>query len=164
MVRAFVVTLTTVLTLASAVGCDVSRLQPDKPKPSASATSAAPEYLGEPKVGDCHKLTFKDIAEESDTKKPVDCSDKHTTRTVAVVTAPAAATRGSNNAQAYAVGKACGAALTEILGADAETRAKTLALRVEDDPAARLRAVRELAELLDEVKDSATGTPVEAGR
>jgi transcription-repair coupling factor (superfamily II helicase) len=45
-----------------------------------------------------------------------------------------------------------------------ETRAKTLALRVEDDPAARLRAVRELAELLDEVKDSATGEPVEAGR
>lgn len=126
MVRAVVVTLTTVVTLASVAGCDVSRLQPDEPKPPASATSAAPEYLGKPKVGDCHRLTFKDIAAESDTKKPVDCSDKHTTRTVAVVTAPPAATRGSNNAQAYAVGKACGTALTEILGADAETRARTL--------------------------------------
>jgi hypothetical protein len=127
MVRAFVVTLTTVLTLASATGCDLSRrLQPTEPKPSVSATSAAPTYVGKPKVGDCHKLTLKDIAATSDTKKPVDCSDKHTTLTVDVVTAPATAIRGSNDAQAYAVGKACGAALNKVLGADAETRAKTL--------------------------------------
>jgi len=124
MVRAFVVTLTTVLAFASVAGCDVSRLQPDEAKPSA--TSAAPAYLTKPKVGDCHKLSLKDIAAESDTKKPVDCSDKHTTRTVAVVTAPAAAMRGSNDTQAYAVGKACGSALAEVLGADATTRAKTL--------------------------------------
>jgi transcription-repair coupling factor (superfamily II helicase) len=43
-----------------------------------------------------------------------------------------------------------------------ETRARTLALRVEDDPAARLRAVRELAALLDEVRDSAEAAPAEA--
>lgn len=123
MVRAFV-TLTTTLAFAFVAGCDLGGLRPSEPKPSA--TSAAPEYLADPKVGECHNLSLKDIAAESDTKKPVDCSDKHTTRTVAVVTAPPAATRGSNNAQAYAVGKACGSALNEILGADSETRAKTL--------------------------------------
>ena len=126
MVRAFVVTLTTVLTFASLSGCEFSWRQSGEPKPSASPTSAAPAYLAEPEVGDCHKLSFKEIAAESDTKKPVDCSAKHTTRTIAVVPAPAAATRGSDNARAYAVGKACGPALNEILGADAETRAKTL--------------------------------------
>ena len=126
MVRACVVALTTVLVLASVAGCGISRLQPGEPKPSATATSAVPVYLAKPKVGECHKLTLKNIAAESDTKKPVDCSDRHTTRTIAVVTAPAAAMRGSNNAQAYAVGKACGTALNDVLGADAETRAKTL--------------------------------------
>jgi hypothetical protein len=126
MVRAYVVALTTVLALATVGGCDLSRFQPGEPKPSESATSAAPAYLATPKVGECHKLTLKNIAAESDTKKPVDCSEKHTTRTVAVVKAPAALTGGSNDAQAYAVGKACGPALDEILGADAQTRAKTL--------------------------------------
>ena len=126
MVRAFVVTLTTVLTFASLTGCELSWRQSGEPTPSASPTSAAPAYLAEPKVGDCHKLSLKEIAAESDTKKPVDCSEKHTARTIAVVSAPAAATRGSDNAKAYAVGKACGPALNEILGADAETRAKTL--------------------------------------
>ena len=128
MVRAYVVTLTTVLALTSLSGCQLRGVnfgQPSK-SPSAEPTKAAPAYLGTPKVGECHRLTLKDIAAESDTKKPVDCSGKHTTRTIAVVTAPAAATRGSNNAQAYAVGKACGTALSEVLGADAETRAKTL--------------------------------------
>ncbi len=124
MVRALVVTLAVVLTQAFLGGCDVSQLRPGKPKPAA--TSAGPAHAATPKVGECHNLTYKDIAAASDTKKPVDCSDKHTTRTIAVVTAPAAATRGSNDAQAYAVGKACGPALSKILGADAETRAKTL--------------------------------------
>ncbi len=125
MVRAFVVTLT-IVTLAFVGGCDVSQLRPGKPEPKPGATSAGPAHVAKPKVGECHNLTFKDIAAPSDTKKPVDCSDKHTTRTIAVVTAPAAATRGSNIAQAYAVGKACGPALSKTLGADAETRAKTL--------------------------------------
>jgi hypothetical protein len=127
MVRAFVVTLTTVLTFASAAGCDLSRLQPGGPKPSAtSAAPAGPAYHAKPKLGECHKLTLKDISAESDTKKPVPCSDKHTTLTIAVVKTPGAAARGSNDAQAYAVGKACGTALNKVLGADAETRAKTL--------------------------------------
>jgi hypothetical protein len=126
MVRAFVVTLTTVLAFASLSGCELSWRQSSEPKPSASATPAAPAYLAKPQVGECHRLSLKEIAAESDTKKPVDCSEKHTTRTVAVVPAPAAATRGSNDAQGYAVGKACGSALNEILGSDAETRAKTL--------------------------------------
>ena len=127
MVRAFVVTLTTVLTFASLAACDISQLRPGKAEPKASATSAAPAHVTQPKVGECHNLSLKDIAKPSDTKKPVDCSDRHTTRTVAVIaTAPPAATRGSNNAQAYAVGKACGPALHKVLGADAETRARTL--------------------------------------
>lgn len=126
MVRAFVVAVTTVLTLASVAGCELSELRPGTAEPKPSATAAAPAHVAAPKVGECHNLTFKDIAKPSDTKKPVDCSDRHTTRTIAVVTAPAAATRGSNNTQAYAVGKACGPALHKILGADAETRAKTL--------------------------------------
>jgi hypothetical protein len=101
MVRAFVVTLTTVLTFASLAACDISQLRPGKAEPKASATSAAPAHVAQPKVGECHNLSLKDIAKPSDTKKPVDCSDRHTTRTVAVIaTAPPAATRGSNNAQA----------------------------------------------------------------
>jgi len=128
MVRAYVVALTTVLALTVLGGCDLLgvKLGESSTTPSAEPTKAAPAYLAAPKVGECHKLTLKDIAAETETKKPVDCSDKHTTRTIAVVTAPAAASRGSNNAQAYAVGKACGAALNKVLGADAETRAKTL--------------------------------------
>ena len=128
MVRACVVALTTVLALTVLGGCELLGVKLGEPSKSRSAepTKAAPAYLATPKVGECHKLSLKDIAAETETKKPVDCSGKHTTRTIAVVTAPAAAMRGSNNAQAYAVGKACGPALNKVLGADAETRARTL--------------------------------------
>lgn len=128
MFRALVVSLTALLTLTSVAGCDLPQMPgAAKPHPTTSATSAAPEYLGEPKVGECHNLTFKDIGAESDTKKPVDCSGKHTTQTVTVVQdAPAAMSKGSDNARAYAIGKACGAGIKDFLGGDAETRAKTL--------------------------------------
>jgi len=95
-----------------------------KPKPSASATASA--YLSKPKVGECHNLTFKDIAAESDTRKPVTCSSKHTTMTVAVVPAPAGASHGSEDAQAFAVGQACADGFTKAVGGDSKTRIKTL--------------------------------------
>ncbi len=131
MVRALVVALATALALTSLGGCEVLGVKlgdrSGSPSPSAAATKAAPAYLGTPKVGECHNLTLKDIGAESETKKPVNCSERHTTRTIAVINpAPAAATSGSNTRQAYTVGKACGAALEKVLGGNAETRARTL--------------------------------------
>jgi hypothetical protein len=94
---------------------------------SAKATeSAAPAYLGKPKVGDCHALTVKDIRADAETKKPVPCSQRHTTVTVAVVTATKATTSAKGDARTFAVGEACGPGFTKALGSDSRTRAKTL--------------------------------------
>lgn len=111
-------------------GCGLKPAENARPTPAGStapATKAAPAYLGDPKVGECHDLSLKEIAAPSDTKKPVPCTAKHTTRTVAVVaTAPAQASKGPQNERGYAVGTACGDGFKEVVGGDSKTRVKTL--------------------------------------
>lgn len=51
--------------------------------PAEEETSAAPER---PEAGQCHDLTSEEILESADTKKPVDCSEGHTSETVHVGT------------------------------------------------------------------------------
>lgn len=128
--RALSAAVVAVLTLSVVSGCEAPRSagepRPTSSTPAPQATKAAPAYLAEPKVGECHNLTLADIAAESETKKPVACTADHTTRTVAVVDAPAKALKGSAAARAYAVGQACGDGYKKALGADSKTRAKTL--------------------------------------
>jgi hypothetical protein len=128
-VRAFFVTVVTCLTLASVAGCNPLSKESAQPKPTATAaptTPAAPAYLAEPKVGECHNLTAKQISGAADTQKPVPCSARHTTVTVAVVTGSKETNEGKGNARTFAVGKACGPGFIKVLGGDSKTRAKTL--------------------------------------
>jgi hypothetical protein len=129
MVRPLIAAFAAGLMLTTVAACGPEA----KPRPTATtatskapATSAAPAYLGDPKVGECHDLTLKDVAAPSDTKKPVPCTSAHTTQTVAVLTEPAEARKGSDSARAYAVGTACGADFKKVVGGDSKTRAKTL--------------------------------------
>lgn len=124
MPRAAVVLLTSLVTLASLSGCGVERVGPDAEKPTRSAV--AEPYMAEPEVGECHDLTVKAIQAPSDTRKPVPCSAKHTSRTVAVVEEPAAATTGSEDARAVAVGEACADGFTAVVGGTSRQRAETL--------------------------------------
>ena len=71
-------------------------------------------------------MTVKDIQAASDTRAPVPCAERHTTRTVAVVTEPAAARTGSEDARAAAVGEACAAGFTKLVGGSSRQRAETL--------------------------------------
>ncbi|MFL6089358.1 MAG: septum formation family protein [Aeromicrobium sp.] len=130
MVRALAATAAALMVMAVS-GCGPeSKPAPHQTKvthgPTAAPTKSAPAYLEDPKNGECHDLTLKDIAGSSDTKKPVDCSADHTTVTVAVVTAPDEARKGNTNARAYAVGQACGDGFKQVIGGDSKTRAKSL--------------------------------------
>jgi hypothetical protein len=125
-VRTFLVTVVTCLTLGSVAGCGPLPKSSVQSKPKASPTHAAPAYLGEPKVGECHNLTAKQIQKASDTIKPVPCTQKHTTVTVAVVTATKETNEAKGDDRTFAVGQACGPGFTEVLGGDSKTRAKTL--------------------------------------
>jgi len=133
-VRVFVVAVALSATMLSVGGCglvskDSSSKGSGQPGPQASAKaseSATPAYLGKPKVGECHALTVKDIRRDSETKKPVPCSEPHTTVTVAVVKATKATSSAKGDARTFAVGEACGPGFTKALGADSKTRAKTL--------------------------------------
>jgi hypothetical protein len=133
-VRAFVVAVVLSATMVSVGGCglvskDTASRDSGQPRAQASAKaaeSAAPAYLGKPKVGECHALTVKDIRGASETKKPVPCSEPHTTVTVAVVQATKATTSAKGDARTFAVGEACGPGFTKALGSDSKTRAKTL--------------------------------------
>jgi hypothetical protein len=127
MVRTLIATVVAGLTLIGLSGCGLDLKPGAEPKPSrVPATEAAPAYLDDPKAGECHDLTLKDIAAPSDTKKPVPCSEDHTTLTVAVVPAPEKATKGPISERAYAVGEVCGEAFKKVLGGDSKTRVKTL--------------------------------------
>jgi hypothetical protein len=125
MPRAVVAVVTSFVTLASLSSCGaIERLQPER---TTSATSAPPEqHLQKPKVGECHDLTVKDIQAASDTQAPVPCAERHTTRTVAVVTEPAAASKGSEDARAAAVGAACADGFKSLVGGTSRKRAETL--------------------------------------
>jgi hypothetical protein len=129
-VREFLVTVVTCLTLAAVAGCGSLPTVSLQTKPTASPTQTptptAPAYLADPKVGECHNLTAKQIQQPSDTVKPVPCSARHTTITVAVVTATKETNEGKGDARTFAVGQACGPGYTEVLGGDSKTRAKTL--------------------------------------
>jgi hypothetical protein len=119
--RRSLVLLTVVV--ACLAGCEVAGLRPAD-KPATKSAAPAKPYLGGPKVGECHDLTPKQIQAESDTKKPVPCSSKHTTRTVAVVDAPPKS--GSEDVQTFRVGEACAEGYKTVVGGDAKTRVKTL--------------------------------------
>jgi hypothetical protein len=56
---------------------------------SAAASAAAADT---PAVGDCHTLTFKQIAHESETSAPVPCSSSHTSRVIKVADLPSGTT------------------------------------------------------------------------
>lgn len=125
--RAFVVSVVAGLTLASVAGCGLLPTRSQAPTPTASAKPtppAAPPHLATPKVGECHDLTVKEIQADSETKKPVPCSERHTTITVAVVDAPTSKAKGDD--RTLEVGEACGPGYTKVLGGDSRTRAKTL--------------------------------------
>ncbi|HUQ00791.1 MAG TPA: septum formation family protein [Aeromicrobium sp.] len=127
MVRALIAATAAGLMLVAGCGprpAEHARSAPTSAKPSA--TTSAPAYLAEPKVGECHDLSLKAIAAASDTKKPVPCTAKHTTQTVAVVTAPPEAGKGSQDARGFAVGAACGDGFKKVVGGDSKTRAKSL--------------------------------------
>jgi hypothetical protein len=127
-VRGFVVSVVAGLALATMAGCGLMPTnagESKQPQASAKPTEpAAPPYLAKPKVGECHDLTVKDIQAATETKKPVPCSERHTTVTVAVVDAPAGKTTGDD--RTLQVGQACGPGYTKALGGDSKTRAKTL--------------------------------------
>lgn len=124
--RGFVVAVVTCLTLASVAGCGPEGKEAGTAESKPSAKPAAPAYLATPKVGECHDLTVKDIQKTSDTLKPVPCSARHTTLTVAVIDAPKGSSGGNDDARTYAVGQACGPGFIKALGSDSKTRAKTL--------------------------------------
>ena len=130
--RAFVVAVALSAAMTSVAGCglvskDAGSKNTTRSQASAKPTEpAGPAYLAKPKVGECHALTVKDIRANTETKKPVPCSERHTTVTVAVVTATKATTAGKGDARTFAVGKACGPGFTKFLGSDSKTRAKTL--------------------------------------
>lgn len=127
--RAFMVAVALSVTLVSTGGCGLLPKDAKDANPQASAKPtepAAPAYLAKPKVGECHNLTIKDIRADAETKKPVPCSQRHTSVTVAVVTATKATSSGKGNARTFAVGKACSAGFKKFLGSDSKTRAKTL--------------------------------------
>jgi hypothetical protein len=131
MVRAFIAVATVGLTLIA--GCGPKPAEHARPTQSTTTSQATkapttkvPVYLGDPKVGECHDLSLKDVAAPSDTKKPVPCASRHTTQTVAVVPAPPEASKGSDTARAFAVGTACGEGFKKVVGGDSKARAKTL--------------------------------------
>jgi hypothetical protein len=130
MVRAFLAAVAAGLTLTAVAACGPQSKPAERPSPTtpapATTTKAAPAYLADPKEGECHDLTLKQVAAVSDTTKPVPCSSKHTTLTVAVVPEPPEARKGSQNARAFAVGQACGPGFVKQVGGDSKTRAKTL--------------------------------------
>lgn len=125
MPRAVVAVVTSLVAFASVSGCSaMERLQPDRPQVTKSTPSEP--RLQKPKVGECHALTVKAIQAASDTRAPVPCAKPHTARTVAVVTEPAAAKKGSENAQAAAVGEACADGFMKVVGGTSRKRAESL--------------------------------------
>ena len=56
---------------------------------SAAASAAAADT---PAVGDCHALTFKQVAHQSETSAPVPCSSTHTSRVIKVADLPSGTT------------------------------------------------------------------------
>lgn len=125
MPRAVVAVVMSLVAFASVSGCSaVERLQPDRPQVTRSAP--AEPHLQKPKVGQCHALTVKAMQAAADTRAPVPCGTPHTARTVAVVTEPAAAQKGSENAQAEAVGKACADGFLKVVGGTSRKRAESL--------------------------------------
>ena len=56
---------------------------------SAAASAAAADT---PAVGDCHALTYQQIAHESETSAPVACSSNHTSRVIKVADLPSGTT------------------------------------------------------------------------
>lgn len=96
-------------------------------RPAPTVTRTAPRVgIGAPVVGECHDLTFKQIALPSDPTRPVPCASKHTTQVLAVMKPPAGARSGQDDARAYAVGKACGDAYKKAVGGDSKSRTRTL--------------------------------------
>lgn len=87
-------------------------------------------YLATPKVGECHRLSVEAIRRASDTRQPVPCSAKHTSRTVAVVPQPskkgASAQGEPGDAEAVAVGKACADGFVRLVGGSSRERAESL--------------------------------------
>src|SRR5689334_17341591 len=130
MVRTIAASLTAALALAAASACGPLQKpadhRPEPTKTTSKATPAAPAYLADPKNGECHNLSLKDVSGVSDTKKPVPCSSDHTTLTVAVVAAPGGALHGNTDSRAYAVGQVCGDGFKQAVGGDSKTRAKSL--------------------------------------
>jgi hypothetical protein len=59
----------------------------ESPEPAASSSSTAPER---PQVGDCHRLSARELLGSADTKPAVECQDEHTTETAYVGTFKAA--------------------------------------------------------------------------
>jgi Septum formation len=90
--------------------------------PVSAGTTDGPDYQ-QPTVGECRDLDLTQAMKKSNGTAPIDCSNPHTTRVVAVGHLPAALDWDSPNRKlSRAVGKVCEPAAAEALGGSAALR------------------------------------------
>lgn len=113
---------TGVCVVVALAGCSGNQPEPaaDSP-PETSTSTSAPER---PQVGDCHRLTPRDVLESADTEPPVDCASEHSSQTVHVGTfEPAAEGKPralTSDAANRAAGQRCGSRAAAYLGTGVE--------------------------------------------
>ncbi len=85
MLRRALVTGCAVLALAACTGGEGDATESPDPSPSSSsAPSATAEAPPAPEAGRCYRLTLEDAARPTNDSSPVDCTGKHTARTIHV--------------------------------------------------------------------------------
>lgn len=99
-----------------------SAAAPAEVAPAPAATREAP---GLPRVGTCHQLSRRQSQAFSDTKRPVPCSGRHNTRTVAVVRVPGRVDLADFMEVYGAAGPACTRARARVLGSSNLRRSLT---------------------------------------
>lgn len=114
--RRLAVALLTLLVLGTALSYAGS--------PALARTTAAPVAAdgGRPEVGDCHLLTAEETGAEAESKPPVDCSKKHTTRTFLVFDVPKSTKINDLEAVSELVTNRCSPAWRETVGGSLKDR------------------------------------------
>lgn len=94
--------------------------------PVSPASAAAGPTSSGPKVGQCHQLTWRQVAALADGKRAVSCSARHNLQTIAVVTAPTSLAGLTDEEHAELGSRLCAPRYDKALGRTAARRQLTV--------------------------------------
>ncbi len=94
------------------------------PTAPATARAADPDYH-RPVVGECRDMGWVELSGYADSEPTIDCSERHTARTVAVVSVPENMAYGDNDRVVSTAVTKCAPVVDDVLGRSSLVRVRT---------------------------------------